>query len=87
MHKIRELKRWVALYEEVKREIDDLGVIFEFFKAKEVSEEELEAQFKKAPKRWRSSSSRTCSVPKRTPSAPWCRSPVVRAAPRATIGR
>ena len=48
MHKIRELKRWVALWEGVKREIDDVGVMFEFWKAKEVSEEELEAQFKKA---------------------------------------
>jgi peptide chain release factor 2 len=48
MHKIRELKRWVALWEEVKREIDDVGVMFEFWKAKEVSEEELEVQFKKA---------------------------------------
>jgi|GEM_PF-7038825 len=48
MHRIRELKRWVGLYENVKREIDDLEVTFEFFKAKEVSEEELDAQFKKA---------------------------------------
>jgi peptide chain release factor 2 len=48
MNKIRELKRWVALYEGVKREIDDLGVVYEFFKAKDVSEEELEAQFNKA---------------------------------------
>jgi phosphoenolpyruvate carboxylase len=28
MHKIRELKRWVGLYEGVKREIDDLEVTF-----------------------------------------------------------
>ncbi len=48
MHKIRELKRWVSLWEGVKREIDDLGVVYEFFKAKEVSEEELDAQYKKA---------------------------------------
>ena len=47
MHRIRELKRWVGLYENVKREVDDLGVVFEFFKAKDVPEEELEAQFKK----------------------------------------
>lgn len=47
MHKIRELKRWVTMYEGVKRELDDLGVMYEFFKAKEVSEAELEAQFKK----------------------------------------
>jgi peptide chain release factor 2 len=48
MHRIRELKRWVGLYESVKREIDDAGVVHEFFKAKEVSEEELDAQYKKA---------------------------------------
>jgi peptide chain release factor 2 len=48
MKKLRELKRWVELYEGVKREVDDVGVMFEFWKAKEVSEEELETQFKKA---------------------------------------
>ncbi|HNU55319.1 MAG TPA: peptide chain release factor 2 [Flavobacteriales bacterium] len=48
MHRIRELKRWVGLYEAVKREMDDLGVMFDFWKAKEVSEEEVDAQFKKA---------------------------------------
>lgn len=48
MKKIRELKRWVELYEGVKREVDDAGVMLEFFKAKEVSEEDLEAQYKKA---------------------------------------
>lgn len=48
MHRIRELKRWVGYYEGVKREMDDLGVMFDFWKAKEVSEEEVEGQFKKA---------------------------------------
>jgi peptide chain release factor 2 len=48
MKKIRELKRWVGLYEDVKREVDDAGVTLEFFKAKEVNEEKLEAQYKKA---------------------------------------
>jgi peptide chain release factor 2 len=48
MHKIREMKRWVGSYEGVKREMDDLGVTFDFFKAKDVPEEELDAQFKKA---------------------------------------
>ena len=48
MKKIRELKRWVGLYEAVKREVDDAEVTFEFFKSKDASEEELEAQFKKA---------------------------------------
>ncbi|MBZ0204904.1 MAG: peptide chain release factor 2 [Flavobacteriales bacterium] len=48
MRKIRELKRWVGMYENVKREVDDAVVTYEFFKAKEASEVELEAQFKKA---------------------------------------
>lgn len=48
MHRIRELKRWVGLYEAVARELDDLGVMFEFWKAKDVTEEEVEVQFKKA---------------------------------------
>jgi len=48
MHKIRELKRWIGMWEGVKREIDDVGVMYEFFKAKDVTEEEVEAQFKKA---------------------------------------
>lgn len=48
MHRIRELKRWVGFYENVKRELDDLGVMFDFWKAKEVSEEEVEVQFRKA---------------------------------------
>src|SRR6218665_3318975 len=46
--KIRELKRWVELYANVKREVDDAGVMYEFFKAKDVSEEDLEAQYAKA---------------------------------------
>jgi peptide chain release factor 2 len=48
MHRIRELKRWVGYFENVKREMDDLGVMFDFWKAKEVSEEEVEGQYKKA---------------------------------------
>jgi peptide chain release factor 2 len=47
MKKIRELKRWVSLYENVKREVDDAEVTFDFWKTKDVSEEEMEAQFKK----------------------------------------
>ncbi|MCB9170976.1 MAG: peptide chain release factor 2 [Flavobacteriales bacterium] len=45
MKKIRELKRWVGLYAEVKRQVDDVGVMLEFFKAKEASEEDLDAQY------------------------------------------
>jgi peptide chain release factor 2 len=48
MRKIRELKRWVELYESVRREVDDVGVMLEFFKAGEVVEEELEKQYARA---------------------------------------
>ncbi len=48
MKKIKDLKRWVELYNEVKREVDDVGVMLEFLKAKEVKEEEVEAQYGKA---------------------------------------
>lgn len=48
MKKIRELKRWVTLFEDVKREIDDLPVMLEFHKAGEIPEAELDAQYKKA---------------------------------------
>jgi len=48
MQKIREIKRWVELFEGVKREVDDLEVTYDFFKSKDVPEEELDAQFKKA---------------------------------------
>ncbi len=67
MHKIRELKRWVGLYESVKREVDDLGVIFEFFKAKEVPARRSWRPSSRKPRtHWRSLSSRTCSAPRRT---------------------
>jgi peptide chain release factor 2 len=48
MKRIRELKRWVELFANVRREVDDLGVMYEFYKAKEVSEAELDTQFRKA---------------------------------------
>ena len=48
MKKIRELKRWVGLYEAVKREVDDAEVTFDFFKAKDVSEDEMDTQYTKA---------------------------------------
>lgn len=48
MKRIRDMKRWIDLYENVKREVDDVEVVYEFFKAKEVPEDELENQYEKA---------------------------------------
>lgn len=36
---------WIQHFERVKKECDDLGVLYEFYKANEVSEEELEAAY------------------------------------------
>lgn len=47
MKKVRELKRWITGYEEIKRETDDLSVLFEFTKAGEATEEEVDAQYAK----------------------------------------
>lgn len=48
MHTIRELKRWVELYEGVETALDDLDVVHEFYKEKEATQEELEATYAKA---------------------------------------
>ena len=45
MKKIRELKRWVALYEDARSQVDDLGVLMEFHKAGEASEEDVDRQY------------------------------------------
>ena len=36
---------WIQHFERVKKECDDLGVLYDFYKANEVSEEELEAAY------------------------------------------
>lgn len=46
MKKLRELKSWVNDYEEVKSAVDDLQVLFEFHKAGEAEESDVEEQYK-----------------------------------------
>lgn len=45
MKKVRELKGWITGYEEVKRAVDDLSVLFDFAKEGEATEEEVDAQY------------------------------------------
>ncbi|MCF6212432.1 MAG: peptide chain release factor 2 [Flavobacteriaceae bacterium] len=50
MKKIRATKKWVDNYQEVQTLAEDLSVFYDFFKAGEASEKELETQFKKTIK-------------------------------------
>lgn len=45
MKKVRELKGWITGYEEVKRAVDDLSVLFDFAKEGEATEEEVDTQY------------------------------------------
>ena len=50
MRKIRGLKRWVEDYENLSSHIEDLQVLYDFYKEKEASEEEVTAQYNKTKK-------------------------------------
>lgn len=43
MKKIREIKRWIVGYNEVKKVTDELKIAFDFYKEEALSEEELDA--------------------------------------------
>jgi peptide chain release factor 2 len=45
MKKLRELKAWVSGYNKIEQAVDDLQVIFDFNKAGEASEEEVDEQY------------------------------------------
>ncbi|TAJ13292.1 peptide chain release factor 2 [Marinilabiliaceae bacterium JC017] len=45
MKKLRELKAWVGAYEEVKTAVDDLQVLYDFFKMEEAEESDLDQQY------------------------------------------
>jgi peptide chain release factor 2 len=47
MKKLRVTKKWVSDYQKVKREAEDLQVLYDFYKEGDVSEKELENQFNK----------------------------------------
>lgn len=47
MRKISGLKFWTDSYKDIKTSIEDLQVLFEFFEAKEATEEEVETHYKK----------------------------------------
>jgi len=48
MKVLREKKKWVEDYNKAKSFVEDLEVLFEFYKAEEVSASELENQYNKA---------------------------------------
>ena len=50
MRKIRGLKRWVEDYENLSSQIEDLQVLYDFYKEKEASEEEVTSQYNKTKK-------------------------------------
>ena len=47
---LRSKKKWVEEYQEIKTQYDDLTVLFDFYKAGDVSEEEVEAQYQQVIK-------------------------------------
>jgi len=47
LKEIKSNKHWVKIYEDVEAKIDDLEVLFEFFKEGDVSEEEITAKHEK----------------------------------------
>ena len=47
MIEIRSLKKWINDYELIKSNIDDLEVLFEYYKSDEISEEELSEHWRK----------------------------------------
>lgn len=48
LKQIKDKKSWTDLFRETEMAVDDSGVLLEFFKAGEVSENEVDAQYKKA---------------------------------------
>lgn len=46
LRKVAAIGNWIQHFERVKKECDDLGVLYEFYKAGEIGEEELEASYK-----------------------------------------
>ncbi len=50
LKELRNKKKWVEEYQEIKTGYEDLTVLFDFFKAGEVSEEEVEGQYQSVTK-------------------------------------
>lgn len=48
MKKVRELKSWINGYETIRQSIDDLGILFDFAKEGEATEEEVDAHYAEA---------------------------------------
>jgi peptide chain release factor 2 len=50
MKKLKELKAWVTGYDEIKSTLDDLSVLFDFFKEGEAAQEDLEQAYNRVVK-------------------------------------
>ncbi|MCB9202343.1 MAG: peptide chain release factor 2 [Flavobacteriales bacterium] len=50
MKQLQSKKKWVSLYHEIKKETDELAVMFDFYKEEEISEEEITEQYEKTVK-------------------------------------
>ena len=48
MKKVKDLKKWIELYNEVKAATDEVQLAYEYVKEEIVSEEELDANYAKA---------------------------------------
>ena len=48
MKKVKDLKKWIELYNEVKAAADEVQLAYEYVKEEIVSEEELDAEYAKA---------------------------------------
>lgn len=48
LKKLNGLKKWIASYEQVKTQVDDLEVLFDFWKSEDATEEEVDQQYEKA---------------------------------------
>ncbi len=48
MKKVNRIKSWITAYDEVNSTVDDLQVLFDFFKEGEVNEDEIQEQYNKS---------------------------------------
>ena len=48
MKKVKDLKKWIELYQEVKAAVDEVQLAYEYVKEGIVSEEELDENYQKA---------------------------------------
>lgn len=60
MKKVKELKKWIELYGEVHAAAEELELAYEYVKEEIITEEEVDAAYKKALIYWKTWSSAIC---------------------------